>query len=299
MNQFRKVEQAFTTDLSAYLERLAKVADLRAEQIGDRSPGRGCRCWAVVGECDEGHRVARAIDCGREWCSECGIKDSPAHVRRWIRWFPKARQCATLGYLVVTFPPVYREKLRSKAELRDMTNSVIAGLKDLGFGRGLSRWHWFGDMSTRFHPHMNFILESGFIEPDVLQAIHALMKRITRLDCVIYYQYTDNPAIMMHLLKYVTRPTFLVQTWDYYFSLAIKGFRNCRSWGIWNDAPEWGMDQEARRQVGEDVALILASACPFCHNPVTWQRSISRLSSLLFADASPIGGSCYVFPPPE
>ena len=69
MNQFRKVEQAFTTDLSAYLERLAKVADLRAEQIGDRSPGRGCRCWAVVGECEKRGLLGRGAGHIDWWCA--------------------------------------------------------------------------------------------------------------------------------------------------------------------------------------------------------------------------------------
>ncbi len=90
---------------------------IAAARIGDR-----------IGKCPEsylhgsdanGHRFAKELYCGAEWCPVCGKKDSPAHLRRVSRWWPKAQQVRELGEMVIEFPLASRDKPRSKRKLEE------------------------------------------------------------------------------------------------------------------------------------------------------------------------------------
>ncbi|GAI73676.1 unnamed protein product, partial [marine sediment metagenome] len=54
--------------------------------------------WFIAGECENGHRFAKELVCGKEWCSVCGEDGSTAHMRRFARWLPKAQQLEVMGY---------------------------------------------------------------------------------------------------------------------------------------------------------------------------------------------------------
>lgn len=116
-----------------------------------------------------GHRWAKAIYCDKEWCPECGEKNSPIHQRRIARWFDKVMSFESLGMLTVTIPwevreyfkytpdPAWRklpkeerkvlqdkERKRVQVLLSKYRLAVKRWLQKQGYTRGLSRWHWLG-----------------------------------------------------------------------------------------------------------------------------------------------------------
>ena len=131
----QQVHQFYARD-SGYKEPIA-TSPLASEN--------SCSKWAVIGQCAEGHTVAKEILCGREWCPVCGEEWSKAHQRRFARWLPKAQQIAKMGYFVIEWPDASRSKLKTKRELSDMGKLVKSYFVELGYKRGLRRWHWFGD----------------------------------------------------------------------------------------------------------------------------------------------------------
>ncbi len=159
---------------------------------GGQLPLSSCGAWAVLSECESGqHHFAKRLYCGREWCEVCGQDGSAAHRRRQARLLPKMQQVGTLGYLVVEFPDMVRRVgarglhpdldggdlvpgwCYSRADLRETTNTIVevlAGKRGAGgrgskrkggfFGRGLGRWHWFGDKKAgKWNPHLNILLD--------------------------------------------------------------------------------------------------------------------------------------------
>ncbi|GAI00568.1 unnamed protein product, partial [marine sediment metagenome] len=156
---------------SNYLEFVAKVSTpVKNENLADDShPPKSyqiCGTWATMGECESGHKFAKALDCGREWCREC---KETSHRRRFARWLTKAFQIEEMGQLVVTAEPIKR--WRKKEDFRQIGQVVKEVLWALGFERGFRRWHWFGNKSNAWNPHLNFLLESGYLDPDFLDLI--------------------------------------------------------------------------------------------------------------------------------
>ncbi|GAI45337.1 unnamed protein product, partial [marine sediment metagenome] len=69
--------------------------------------------WFIAGECQNGHRFAKELVCGKEWCEVCGEDGSVAHLRRFARWLPKVQQLGVMGYFVFTIPQELRSKYRA------------------------------------------------------------------------------------------------------------------------------------------------------------------------------------------
>ncbi len=261
-------------EVPAYLEHIANVVT---------STGQAGKCpgWFLVGQCQNGHRFAKELYCGREWCPVCGEDESPAHMRRFARWVGKAQQLQTMGYLVFTLPEEVRSQYRSKARLNELTKRVTGGdksrriegmLKGMGFNRGLARWHWFGETPGKWHPHLNVIVESGHLTHSQLRSIRRAWAGILGVDvAVVNYSYAKVVPKMVHVLKYVTRATFRDYTWDERMAAELYNFRNMRSWGGWKDESVWEL--EAGIESIEAITKLGAGLCPECGEPISWGRA--------------------------
>lgn len=176
-----------------YNEHVAKVGFLQKPAAGeylvdpDELVGRPwpkCANLVLPGECGNGHRFAKVLMCGREWCPDCGRKDSPYHRRRVARILTKAQQMESIGFLVIEWPVKSRRKLRThyctsekamkllnirrktfdkwidegkllmagdtvrvptKTILSQLRLNISENLKKYGVKRGIDRWHYFGD----------------------------------------------------------------------------------------------------------------------------------------------------------
>jgi len=236
--------------------------------------------WFVAGECPGGHRFAKELVCGKEWCEVCGEDGSVAHNRRFVRWLPKVEQLGTMGYFVFTLPESIRGEYRTKKALARLGHQVQELLKRYGYSRGLRRWHFFGDRSTRWHPHLNVLVDGGFAPPRKLEAIKRGYASLLGVDLAdVNYHYRTSPGRMVHTLKYVTRATFRDWGWDVEMALELRRFRNAVSWGysFWDAEPAWSLAElkgKARATVeGLDVQAVeslVGGVCPVCGKPIKW-----------------------------
>jgi hypothetical protein len=168
-----------------------------------------------------------------------------------------------MSYFTLTIPENVREKYRSKKAMRELSRKVIEMFKDYGYIRGLLRWHWFGDSGKKWHPHINVLVDGGYVKEKELESIKADYAKILGVDvAVLNHKYKRSPIEMAECLRYVTRATFLDSDWDYVMAHEIYNFRNMVVWGKfeWNGDDKWALPGKARvdRDSGEiiDVKAI-------------------------------------------
>jgi len=250
-----------------------------------------CRRGYVTGECEQGHRYAKVILCGKEWCQECGKDGSAIHERRIARWYDKIHSLNEVGYLVITVPPECKQEFRDQINLSAYRRAIVRYLKRSGYDKGLSRWHWLGDCRTckgdgcdkcrytgagrTFHPHLNIVIEHGYMKPAELRGLKGFCTKWCKNNLlggadpdnsvVCHYQFTDKPEKKTHILRYVTRST--LRHADFFkLRKQLHGYRTSHSWGKF-DPPD-------QPNTSELVALE-KGVCPCCGGRVEWQDFIS------------------------
>ena len=281
---------------SPYLEPIANV--VTGVSKNSQIPVK-CPAFYITAKCENGHCFAKKLVCGKEYCPTCGADWSDAHKRRFSRWLPKAEQFHEVGYLVCTIPPALRYKYRDKDKLNELTKRMTCGdqsrkwrgvLRDLGFSRGFARWHWFGDKSSGFNPHLNIIIESGRLTKVELEVIKRRWARLLGVNmAVVNYSYTHKQAKMVHILKYVTRATFTKYEGNERLAQELRNFRNMRTWGKWTDAPAWELKGEP---AFAHVEALESGVCPDCGKPIKWGHPIP-IVFLQLEDAQDIGAGYY------
>lgn len=247
-----------------------------------------CPRWALLGECEKGHHHAKELICGREWCEPtgCGGNNGKAHQRRKAAWLPRATQVQEMGYFVIPIPPELRDRFRQIEALRAFGKAMKRVMKYHGFERGLRRWHWFGedhpgeglqgDGLPIYHPHLNMLVEGGWLSFSKLEAIRRSVAKILQVDLarvVVHYSYAPSVPRMLHLVKYVLRPTFEHWEWDREMAHRLIGFRNALSWGKWEDEPAWEVP-------AGDAGLLKfgplqQGRCPVDGTPIKWGEVIA------------------------
>jgi len=176
-----------------------------------------------------------------------------------------------MGYLVVTFE--HAKRPRKKEDLRQIGKVIKDVLIALGFERGLRRWHWFGDKTHVWNPHLNFLIESGYFTPEFLGLVKEQIREAIGVEnAEIYYHYDDEIGKKIHWLKYVTRSTFLKRWWDLDMADELYNFRNCVSWGDWEDDDKWGLPDHEKFY--SYVSKIEMSICPCCGADVHWSKTV-------------------------
>ncbi|MCH7850929.1 MAG: hypothetical protein IH845_04775, partial [Nanoarchaeota archaeon] len=172
-------------DLSHYLDYIDKPYNGfdQKNSNNDIKGLYGCHRGWIKGQCEGGHVYAKAVMCDKEWCPDCGKKNSNIHKRRISRWWDKIMPMKSVGYLVITIPEQFRNDFYNRDLLSSFRRYVIRKLKEDGFDKGLSRWHWAGSctycrekgckrcnytgMSDVWKPHLNILIENGY-EPFVV-----------------------------------------------------------------------------------------------------------------------------------
>jgi hypothetical protein len=289
-----------------YLESYDNVSSWLASTCDKEKVG-----WFIPGECENGHRFAKELVCGKEWCSICGEDGSVAHNRRFVRWLPKVQQFELMGYFVFTLPESVRGKYRTKKALSRLGHQVQELLKSCGYSRGLRRWHFFGDKSSKWHPHLNCLTDGGFLPSEKLKAVKCDYAALLGVDLAdVNYHYRRSPGRMVHTLKYVTRATFRDYEWDIDMALELRGFRNMVVWGRgqWADAPAWCPDDlnvKFRAEVEgldvEAIEMLAAGVCPVCGGGLTWGGALP-IGLLDMVDKVSLGAGYYRLadiPPPR
>jgi len=219
------------------------------------------------------------------------------HGRRISRWLgadgahTDVRKLSRLGELVITFPPADRERMRTQHDLSDVAKVSRDTIQlVLGVSRGLRRWHFFGECPVCpegsgckgecgtprvYHPHLNFLLDYGYIPPEKLQRLRPALKRNLGLSAepTIWYHYADNPGMMYHRVKYITRPTFLVRRWDPELADELHGFHTTNSFGVWTGMELlWTLDDIGGEKpaVTADMLSLAKGICPIDGTHIVW-----------------------------
>jgi hypothetical protein len=264
----------------------------------------------LVGKCENGHTWIQDTTCKREDCFVCGVEGSIAHYRRYVRGVPYIFEIyedeGVLGYLVITFDKNELDcKKITKKDFTKIRRYVIRMLKrELGSVRGIARWHWAGEKSRDFYPHLNVLFGNGYIERKKLDRIKMLIYEKLGVK-VVHYSYTRNIIKMLHWLRYVVRPTFLLQNQVSYSF--IKGFRNNVVFGKFKrkyekvEIKEWINQIEKLFKQGyldlnidEDFVYIyhlVKNRCPYCFTKIKWQ--VADEEEIFFVKKRKIRGGFY------
>ncbi|MBT9132985.1 MAG: hypothetical protein DDT33_01516 [Firmicutes bacterium] len=223
-----------------------------------------------IGECEKCHRFTKVHMCGKEWCLDCGEKDSWIHKRRFSRWLGKAQQMRDMGYYVIEWPVASRHKLHSKQVMSDIGKRVKGAFQALGYDRGLRRWHFFGEYTDKFNPHINVLVESAYLSKRRLEYIKSYLRLVLdEPDLIVNYSYRQSVAQKVHTLKYVTRATFLDLSWDSWLARDLFNFQNTNYWGKWKDAPVWEMSRQDSVKA-KALESLESGKCPHCGTSIRW-----------------------------
>lgn len=246
----------------------------------------------IPGETSE-NLFYKVVCCGKETCPTCGKDYSISHNRRVNRAFKYMVQLSKVGYLVVTVPEQLREEFNNKEMLNKFRTYIRRKLKhgtnvfihakhvktgnkvkvktsQTNFNRGLIRWHWAGDDNKTFKPHLNILLDAGYLSPallenfrqDVAQWFYNEFGLITPGN--IYYAYTTKPEKIKHWLKYVLRSTARKIT-DPKTCETINRYRNTVYFGKFNK------DNEVQR---DSASAILSGCDPETGEVIKWSKMI-------------------------
>ncbi|MFZ8805916.1 MAG: hypothetical protein ACO2PO_23475, partial [Candidatus Calescibacterium sp.] len=260
------------------------------------------------------------VPCKREYCPECGVKHSLAHkqltMKLYIYMLELYEEKKSIGYFVITAPPELRELLKSKEERQKFRRYIIRLFKREGFGRGVTRWHFAGDKSKKWYPHLNVLVSASYLEKEKLERIKRLIERRYGVKTVFYEYLKDLPRIYF-VAEYVARPTFLMQ--DEVGAESIKGSRRVQTWGCFkvnkmNEKTKEEFEQHIRElmikgylenEVEKMAYCLLSSRCPTCYEKLSWQ--VRKYFDLPEGNIYKLGWGCWIIdlnkieniPPPE
>jgi len=263
------------TETDNYLELYDKVSSWVYSTCDSKKQG-----WFISGECINGHRYAKELVCGKEFCQVCGADGSVAHMRRFARWMVKIKEFKTMGYFVFTIPESIRYRYRTKKALRKLGHDIQSMLKEFGYKRGLRRWHWFGDKTSKYHPHLNCLVDGAYINGNKLKRIKKRYAQILNVNVAdVNYHYRRTPGRMIHTLRYITRATFRDYKWDIELVNELRVFRNMVVWGKneWKGIIEWGKDYKENDIDNMNIIEKLEiHVCPDCGEKIEWGTALPR-----------------------
>jgi len=217
-------------------------------------------------------KYIKIIPCNKSYCKVCGKAGSLAHRQRFARGLNKILGSNYLGYFVFTFPKEVRSKFMDTRLLNDFQNFIKELLRGYPFVvGGVSCWHWSGDKSGGWNPHLNVVVsvKNGLISKAILQSIRARVLwwvycniKIELETVVIHYQYNLKPVKKVHIWKYVTRPTMLNCGEKLLCVLPdlLYNYRNVRWFGQWNKCPDKMLGEGSRVLSDESIEWRFGSS---------------------------------------
>jgi hypothetical protein len=272
----------------------------------------GCSKGFLSGFCGNGHEFLKNILCSKEYCADCGKDGSPIHSNRINRWTPKARALneKTLGVLVVTIPEELRNEFTYPGYMSNFRTALKNQLKKMGYGRGLMRWHLFGDCAECkgkgclscfntgagriYKPHLNIVINEGFIRDIFKSSFYAEITTFcktyfehrhgfyTDKKNNIHYSFKNTPQKIGHIIKYITRATHKIFNAE--IAEQLHNYRLTTSWGTWRDAKE----ETEKEKLTAGICLCCEIEKTHTNNKIKWrslnENSKSRGRALRYVD---------------
>jgi hypothetical protein len=230
------------------------------------------------------------------------VIEMPYHGRE--RWHSKA-ELESAGMLTTSVLKGDYAIKKIRASGKRLSKSAVDKIHAHYFDKGLRRWHYFGDapaqigaaveseqgikqlplsddFTVEYNPHLNVLTDTGRISKIRLARIkRELREAFNEPELIVHYEFRTEPGRLVHLVKYVTRATFLDISWDKFLAGSLYGFRNMRSWGKWEiESPVWSLaDLEnstaAAEVAGLNIAAINSLGRSFCYIdglPISWTK---------------------------
>jgi len=277
----------------SYVQSLAKPYN----DSGKTDQDNHCGNRVILGECDNGHQFLRVCHCGKEWCNNPNCVES-TWKRRIARALPKIAVMEKAGYFVMTIPEEMRDVFKEKKNLSELRTAVKRKFKRLYPElRAITRYHFFGDQSLgKYHPHLNILVDDlqGIPKTDLIEIkrfYKDLLERISGISIGdkkidLYYKYLQVKGQIIHAVKYIMRPTFLLYNRD--LAERLKGFRNNVYWGKWRDqtveeTEREAIQREATTRIDPDVILLSNNICPVCGKPIVWYKKMYSFAYTVIA----------------
>jgi hypothetical protein len=270
----------------------------------------------------------QALSCGRMNCVVCGQPYSLAHLECYLKVLSilivmrKLSSKGSLGLLVITFPAEKRFELANKGALskirKEIRDLLCPGEKPSKISKEIAKkygikqynvvfdvWHFAGEESSpRYHPHLNVVIPEGYLEKEELEnikkAISELSIKVLGFPCNVWYGYKtegekvegaiiDTDSKLIHLARYLSRPTFLMQdevSYEAFKNFQKYGHRGLREYLSKDDSPkspdvvkemvemmiENGEIKSERQRI---EFLVRMNRCPFCYERMKCRRIMS------------------------
>ena len=252
-------------------------------------------------ECENGHRYAVQLFCGKPWHEGCR---EIIHHRKISRLLPKAQQLLPAAYLVIRPPNEIQVFYLNRRARRRFIKTLIKALKSLGYQRGLVFIHYFGDDPTKFAFHLNVLVDGGWLEPEELDGLKRKLRRLIYPSSVIkrwgdkldiFYEYLPTQGQVYHVLEYCTRATFTQFEGNEKLAESIWREHTIRRWGRWDEAPKWQLAESGKKQ--ESLVCLARGICPKCGKPIKWDRRPAPFVFVLAEGGSQIAAGYYELPP--
>ncbi|MBA7579655.1 hypothetical protein ES708_21529 [subsurface metagenome] len=292
-------EQTFTTEITHYLEPVAKPQTFETK-IASELFVKKCGLFAKIGQDEDGNRVAKRVDCGRQWCNLCR---EATQNRRLARLLPRAMQMLPMQYWIIRPPYELMPLLRTKKQRSNFVRKVKKSFKAVGYHRGLTFVHYFGEKSQKFAFHLNILVDGGYLEPEILSLLKQKLRRLIypqrvierwgdKLD--IWGSYRDTRPKILHTLRYCTKATFLDWRWDEQLAHSIHRERVVGWWGNWKQNPKWQLPKSEQKL--KALASLEQKLHPYSGKPITWSKRLVPLVLVLMENPTEIGSGYYFLP---
>ncbi|MBA7590238.1 hypothetical protein ES708_32351 [subsurface metagenome] len=209
-----------------------------------------------------------------------------------------------MGYWVIRPPWELMPLLRSKKQRSRFVKKVKVALKVVGYRRGLTFIHDFGEHSTKYAFHLNGLVDGEYIADDRLDELKKKLRRLIyprsvirrwgdKLD--IHYSYKRSPAEMMHTLRYCTKATFTDIEWDEALAHSLHGARYSCWWGKWDEPPKWQLDPSDKKTAA--LSMLGQGLHPVSGKPIKWNKEPVPWSLVEREHPAPLGNGYYILPP--
>jgi len=287
-------------DTSCYLDSIVKSRK-STPKLGSIGFTKKCGLWAIVGECENGHRFATRLFCEKPYCPIC--RDI-IHHRKIARLLPEAQQLLPAGYWVIRPPNELQVWYLNRGGRRCFIRAVIKALKSLGYLRGLIFIHYFGDDPTKYAFHLNVLVDGGYLEPEVLEELKRKLRRLIYPQSVIkrwgdtlavHYSFKPTQAQVYQALEYCTKPTFTQLEGNEQLADSIRGEHTIRRWGKWDEEPKWQLSRNDRKL--QSLVSLEQGKCPECGKPIKWSKRSIPFVLVLAQGGSQITAGYYTLPP--
>jgi len=285
--------------LLGYLDCIEK-STLSQHELASKLLSKKCGLWSKIGQCENGHRFAVQLFCGKPWCELC--RDI-IHHRKIASLLPKAQQLLPAGSWVIRPPNEIQPLFQPRLARRRFIKAVIKALKSLGYRRGLVFTHYFGDDPTKYAFHLQVLVGGGWLEPEPLDDLKRKLRRLIyskrivdrwgdKLD--INYHFKPTQGQVYQALEYCTRPTFTQFDGNERLADSIKGEHTIRRWGSWDEAPKWQLAESNKKL--QSLVSLEQGKCPTCGKPITWGKRVIPFVLVLMEEPVEIAAGYYQLP---